>query len=215
MRETQEREVTLSDCHPDTLEAVLQFCYMGECRRPKKDMLALLVMADRLDIPCLTALCEKVRERATLQGAASEDGCIGGYKPAAASHVPLRGQMGSGPGASRVCQARAVRAGDGRETSGCMVQVVLGNINQDTFGDFLDVASSHRLERLEAKCIDYLLANFNKVAYPLSWSCPFACIIGTLLTISVSQASQDAGLGGSVSVLTRNQSRHSRLDAAS
>ncbi len=61
MREMQDREVTLSDCHPETLEAVLQFCYMGECRRPKKDMLALLVMADRLDIPCLTALCEKVR----------------------------------------------------------------------------------------------------------------------------------------------------------
>ena len=65
MREMQDREVTLSDCHPDTLEAVLQFCYMGECRRPKKDMLALLVMADRLDIPCLTALCEKVRRMFT------------------------------------------------------------------------------------------------------------------------------------------------------
>lgn len=45
----------------------------------------------------------------------------------------------------------------------CVVQVVLDNINEDTFGDYLDVASSHRLERLEAKCIDYLLANFNKV----------------------------------------------------
>ena len=43
--------------------------------------------------------------------------------------------------------------------------MVLGNINQETFGGFLDVASSHRLERLEAKCIDYLLANFNKVIY--------------------------------------------------
>jgi len=42
----------------------------------------------------------------------------------------------------------------------------LDNINQDTFGDFLDIASSHRLERLEAKCIDYLLANFNKVTQP-------------------------------------------------
>ena len=45
----------------------------------------------------------------------------------------------------------------------CVMQVVLDNINQSTFGDYLDVASSHRLERLEAKCIDYLLANFNKV----------------------------------------------------
>ena len=61
MRETQDKEVKLTECHPDTLEAVLQFCYMGECRRPKKDMLRLLVMADRLDMPCLTAICEKVR----------------------------------------------------------------------------------------------------------------------------------------------------------
>lgn len=60
MQETQDKEVTLTECHPDTLEAVLQFCYMGECRRPKKDMLRLLVMADRLDMPCLTAICEKV-----------------------------------------------------------------------------------------------------------------------------------------------------------
>ena len=60
MRETLDREVKLEDCHPDILEAVLQFCYMGECRRPKKDMLGLLIMADRLDIPCLTAICEKV-----------------------------------------------------------------------------------------------------------------------------------------------------------
>ena len=43
------------------------------------------------------------------------------------------------------------------------MQAVLDNINKDTFGSYLDVASSHRLERLEAKCIDYLLANFNKV----------------------------------------------------
>ena len=42
----------------------------------------------------------------------------------------------------------------------------MDNINQDTFGDFLDIASSHRLERLEAKCIDYLLTNFNKVTQP-------------------------------------------------
>lgn len=99
MREMQEREVTLTDCHPDIMEALLQFCYTGECRRPKRDMLGLLVMADRLDMPCLTAICEKA---------------------------------------------------------------VLDNINKDTFGSYLDVASSHRLERLEAKCIDYLLANFNK-----------------------------------------------------
>lgn len=69
--------MTLSDCHPDTLEAVLQFCYMGECRRPKKDMLALLVMADRLDIPCLTALCEKVRREATLQRATARIDALG------------------------------------------------------------------------------------------------------------------------------------------
>lgn len=61
MREMQEREVTLTDCHPDIMEALLQFCYTGECRRPKRDMLGLLVMADRLDMPCLTAICEKVR----------------------------------------------------------------------------------------------------------------------------------------------------------
>ena len=53
--------MTLTDCHPDTMEALLQFCYTGECRRPKRDMLGLLVMADRLDMPCLTAICEKVR----------------------------------------------------------------------------------------------------------------------------------------------------------
>ena len=45
-----------------------------------------------------------------------------------------------------------------------MMQVVLDNMNKDTFGAFLDVASSHHLERLEAKCIDYLLTNFNKVS---------------------------------------------------
>ena len=38
-------------------------------------------------------------------------------------------------------------------------------MNQDTFGAYLDVASSHRLQRLEAKCIDFLLANFDKVAF--------------------------------------------------
>ena len=43
------------------------------------------------------------------------------------------------------------------------MQAVLDNINKDTFGSYLELASSHRLERLEAKCIDYLLANFNKV----------------------------------------------------
>lgn len=47
-------------------------------------------------------------------------------------------------------------------------QVVLNNVNQDTFGDYLDVASSRRLQRLEAKCIDYLLANFEKVGRPFS-----------------------------------------------
>lgn len=36
-------------------------------------------------------------------------------------------------------------------------------MNQDTFGDYLDVASSRRLQRLEAKCIDFLLTNFEKV----------------------------------------------------
>lgn len=46
----------------------------------------------------------------------------------------------------------------------CRAQVVLSNVNQDTFGRYLDVASSHRLQRLEAKCIDFLLANFEKVA---------------------------------------------------
>ena len=63
----------LTDCHPDTIEALLQFCYTGECRRPKRDMLGLLVMADRLDMPCLTAICEKVRPLA-LAAAASERG---------------------------------------------------------------------------------------------------------------------------------------------
>ena len=62
--------------------------------------------------------------------------------------------------------AMCISTGKGEMRLGCVAQVVLGNINQDTFGDFLDVASSHRLERLEAKCIDYLLANFNKVAQP-------------------------------------------------
>jgi hypothetical protein len=52
----------------------------------------------------------------------------------------------------------------------CLVQqVVLNNVNQDTFGDYLDVASSRRLQRLEAKCIDYLLANFEKVGRPFLW----------------------------------------------
>ncbi len=61
MRETEEREVVLPDCAPQALEAVLRFCYMGECRLPRADMLGLLVLADRLDIPDLTALAEKVR----------------------------------------------------------------------------------------------------------------------------------------------------------
>ena len=60
MREAAEREVVLTDCPPDALEAVLRFCYMGECRLPRRDMLGLLVLADRLDIPDLTALAEKV-----------------------------------------------------------------------------------------------------------------------------------------------------------
>lgn len=60
MRETEEREVVLSDCAPEALEAVLRFCYMGECRLPRRDMLSLLVLADRLDIPDLTTLAEKV-----------------------------------------------------------------------------------------------------------------------------------------------------------
>lgn len=46
-------------------------------------------------------------------------------------------------------------------------QAVLNNVNQDTFGDYLDVASSRRLQRLEAKCIDFLLANFEKVRFPV------------------------------------------------
>lgn len=44
-------------------------------------------------------------------------------------------------------------------------------MDQDTFGDYLDVASSRGLQRLEAKCIDFLLANFEKVH--LSPSNPF------------------------------------------
>ena len=63
--------MTLTDCHPDIMEALLQFCYTGECRRPKRDMLGLLVMADRLDMPCLTAICEKVRPLALAAAAAS------------------------------------------------------------------------------------------------------------------------------------------------
>ena len=60
MREASEREVVLHDCPPAALEAVLRFCYCGECRAPKQDMLQLLVLADRLDIPALVAVCEKV-----------------------------------------------------------------------------------------------------------------------------------------------------------
>ena len=61
MREATEREVLLlPDCAPGCLEAVLRFCYCGECRVPKQDMLPLLVLADRLDIPALVAVCEKV-----------------------------------------------------------------------------------------------------------------------------------------------------------
>ena len=41
--------------------------------------------------------------------------------------------------------------------------MVLSNVSGDTFGRYLDVASSHGLQRLEAKCIDFLLANFEKV----------------------------------------------------
>lgn len=66
MRETEEREVVLTDCPPDALESVLRFCYMGECRLPRRDMLSLLVLADRLDIPDLTALAEKVCGRCSL-----------------------------------------------------------------------------------------------------------------------------------------------------
>jgi hypothetical protein len=66
MREMEEREVVLTDCPPDALESVLRFCYMGECRLPRRDMLSLLVLADRLDIPDLTALAEKVCGRCSL-----------------------------------------------------------------------------------------------------------------------------------------------------
>jgi hypothetical protein len=66
MREATEREVLLPDCAPGCLEAVLRFCYCGECRVPKQDMLALLVLADRLDIPALVAVCEKVRPKRAL-----------------------------------------------------------------------------------------------------------------------------------------------------
>ena len=61
MREATAREVVLHDCSPAALEAVLRFCYCGECRAPKQDVLPLLVLADRLDIPALVAVCEKVR----------------------------------------------------------------------------------------------------------------------------------------------------------
>lgn len=60
MRETVHSEVVLPECPPTALEAVLRFCYMGECRLPRRDMLDLLVLADRLDIPDLTSLAEKV-----------------------------------------------------------------------------------------------------------------------------------------------------------
>ena len=75
-----------------------------------------------------------------------------------------------------------------------MAQVVLGNINQDTFGDFLDVASSHRLERLEAKCIDYLLANFNKVAQLFDSVYSRLCLEADCFLMSFNDW-HDAGLG--------------------
>lgn len=77
MRETEEREVVLPDCAPEALEAVLRFCYMGECRLPRRDMLGLLVLADRLDIPDLTTLAEKVRPVTTqTKGAGLNLGCL-------------------------------------------------------------------------------------------------------------------------------------------
>lgn len=58
-------------------------------------------------------------------------------------------------------------------------QVVLNNVNQDTFGDYLDVASSRRLQRLEAKCIDFLLTNFERVgAHGRSRTCTCTAIRG-------------------------------------
>jgi hypothetical protein len=60
MRETADREVVLTECEPSALEAMLRFCYTGECRLPKRHTLDLLILADRLDIPELTCLCEKV-----------------------------------------------------------------------------------------------------------------------------------------------------------
>ncbi len=69
--------MVLPDCAPEALEAVLRFCYMGECRLPRRDMLGLLVLADRLDIPDLTTLAEKVRPVTTqTKGAGLNLGCL-------------------------------------------------------------------------------------------------------------------------------------------
>ena len=69
------------------------------------------------------------------------------------------------------------------------VQVVLANVNQDTFGAYLDVASSHRLQRLEAKCIDFLLANFDKVARSSHSTCTYAgvaCLLSKATQVRMS-----------------------------
>lgn len=43
------------------LEAVLRFCYSGECLVARGSVLALLLLADRFAVPALQAACEEAR----------------------------------------------------------------------------------------------------------------------------------------------------------
>ena len=43
------------------LEAVLRFCYTGECLVARGSVLALLLLSDRFAVPALQAACEEAR----------------------------------------------------------------------------------------------------------------------------------------------------------
>ena len=54
-----------SVCRPgawqDLLQAVLRFCYTGECSVARGSVLELLLLADRFAVPALQAACEEAR----------------------------------------------------------------------------------------------------------------------------------------------------------
>ena len=55
----------------DLLEAVLHFCYTGECLVARGSVLALLLLADRFAVPALQTACEEARRVRKVDHAAS------------------------------------------------------------------------------------------------------------------------------------------------